>query len=256
MSWASRRRTAYTGGFILFIASLIGVPFFYWYISIPVTCFDGIQNQNETALDKGGPCQLLDERTLSPHAILWTRAFPVRGGTYGVISYVENPNKNAGVLQAPYRFKLYDERNVLIAERDGVGYIMPGNVTPIFEGAIDTGNRKVARAYLEFSAPLVWERLRDVSNPISVISKEITDINTAPRLTATIENSSVQDFHDIQFTAVIFDTAGNAFAGSSTVVPTLNDGERSEIVFTWPDKFEYVPGKIDVLPVLAPSDTK
>lgn len=256
MSWASRRRTAYTAGFILFLSAVIGIPFFYWYISIPTSCFDGTQNQSETAIDKGGPCQLLDERTLSPHAILWTRAFPVRDGSYAVIAYVENPNQNAGVAQAPYRFKLYDERNVLVAEREGVGYIMPGNVTPIFEGAIDTGTRKVARAYLEFSAPLVWERLKDVSNPITVISKEVTDINTKPRLVATIQNASVSDFRDIQFTAVVFDTAGNAFAGSSTVVPILNDGERTDIVFTWPDRFEYVPGRIDVLPVLAPSDTK
>jgi hypothetical protein len=55
---------------------------------------------------------------------------------------------------------------------------------------------------------------------------------------------------------VVFDTAGNAFAGSSTVVPVLTDGERQEIVFTWPDPFPFVPGRIDVLPSLEPSDRK
>jgi len=256
MSWSSRRRASYTFGLILFFGLLFGAPLAYWYLSIPTSCNDGIQNQRETAPDKGGPCRLIDERTLSPHAILWTRAFPVRDGSYGVIAYVENPNENAGVLLTPYRFKLYDDRNILVAEREGAGFIMPGTVTPIFEGAIDTGSRKVARAYLEFIAPLVWERLRDTTSPIKVMSKQVTDVNTTPRLIATIQNTSVADLRNLQFTAVVFDTAGNAFAGSSTEVPLLNDGERMDIVFTWPDRFEYVAGRIDVLPVLTPSDTK
>ena len=269
MSWASRRRSAYTLGTILFFAVLIGGPILYWYVRIPETCSDGIKNGDETLTDKGGSCPLLDEHLLSPHAILWTREFSVRlpapagqaggqagDGTYNVIAYVENPNKDAGVMQAPYRFKLYDARNVLVAEREGVGFIMPGTITPVFEGAIDTGNRKVARAYLEFTAPLVWERVYDATLPIAVESKTISDVSAEPRLMVTVKNTSVADLRNAQFVASIFDTAGNAFAGSSTVIPLLSNGERKEIVFTWPDPFVYVPGRIDVLPVLKPSNKK
>lgn len=256
MSWASRRRAAYTFGTILFFGVVLGGPLAYWYLSIPETCEDGIQNGSETAVDKGGSCPLLDERMLSPHAIVWTREFSVRDGTYNVVAYVENPNENAGVFLAPYRFKLYDARNVLVAEREGASYIMPGTITPVFEGAIDTGNRSVARAYLEFTAPLVWERMYDATKPIAIESKNVTDANSAPRLVVTVRNTSVIDLRDVQFVASVFDTAGNAFAGSSTVVPLLNDGERKEIVFTWPDPFLYVPGRIDVLPTVRPSATK
>ena len=256
MSWATRRRAAYTFGTILFFFLIFGIPLFLWYTSLPETCTDGIQNGDETGVDKGGSCPLLDERLLSPHAILWTRPFSVRDGTYNVIAYVENPNPGAGVMQAPYKFKLYDSRNILVAERDGVGYLVPGTVTPIFEGAIDTGNRQVARAYLEFTAPLVWERLYDASLPIEIETKEVVDSNTAPRLLVKIRNTSVVDFRDVQFVASVFDTAGNAFAGSSTIVPLLPEGELKEIIFTWPDRFEYVPGRIDVLPVMKPSTRK
>lgn len=256
MSWAARRQAAYSLGTLAVLALLIGVPVLYWYSNIPETCNDGIQNNDETAIDKGGSCPLLDERMLSPHAILWSRTFPVRDGTYNVISYIENPNENAGVMQAPYRYKLYDERNILVAEREGSTYLMPGTITPVFEGRIDTGNRKVARAYLEFTAPLVWERMYDVTEPIVVESKDISDITTAPRLVSHIRNSSVIDLKEVQFSAVVFDTAGNAFAGSSTIIPELKGGERQEIVFTWPDRFEYVPGRIDVIPFMKPSFEK
>lgn len=253
MSWASRRRASFTFGIILFFTLLLGVPLAYWYLSIPETCNDGIQNGGETAIDKGGDCRLIDERLLSPHAILWSRAFPVRDGSYNAIAYIENPNENAGVMQAAYRFKLYDARNIIVAEREGAAAILPGTVTPIFEGAINTGNRTVARAYLEFTAPLVWERVYDPTLSLTVESKRIDDAAKAPRLTAVVRNLSVVDMRDVQLVAVVFDTAGNAFAGSSTVIPILEDGERKEVVFTWPDPFLYVPGRIDVLPILEPS---
>ena len=252
MSWATRRQAAYIFGVIAFFGALIGIPALYWYSGIQETCFDGIQNQGETAVDKSGPCKLLDERTLTPHAILWARAFQVRDGSYSAVAYVENPNEKAGVALAPYRFRLSDDRNVLVAEREGSTFVMPGAITPVYEGAIDTGNRKVARAYLEFTAPLVWERLYDATRPIVVATKDLTDPGSAPRLAARIQNKGVADLRDIEFTAVVFDTAGNAFASSATLVDSLEDGEEKEIVFTWPDPFLYLPGRIDIIPLLAP----
>lgn len=252
MSWASRRRFAYLSVIFGVIAVIVGIPLAMWLYR-PATCFDGIQNQGETAVDMSGPCTLLDPRTLTAHAILWARAFPTRDGMHNAIAYVENPNDDAGVFLTPYRFRLYDERNVLVAEREGATFVMPGTITPVFEGAINTGNRTVARAYFEFMAPLVWERMTDSTALIAVLSKDMQDAATRPRLTAVVHNTSVADLRDVVFVAVVFDTAGNAFAGSSTIVPMLSDGEKKEIVFTWPDAFEYLPGRIDVIPVLAPT---
>ncbi|HWO07645.1 MAG TPA: hypothetical protein VNM40_03625 [Candidatus Paceibacterota bacterium] len=254
MSWASRRQATYLFGVVLFVGVLVTLPLAYWYFNLDETCFDGVQNQTETAVDKGGPCKLLDERTLTPHAVLWTRAFSVRDGSYSAVAFVENPNESAGVVLAPYRFRLYDDRNVLVAEREGATYVMPGTVTPVYEGAIDTGNRKVARAYFEFMAPLVWERLYDATRPIVIETKQITDPGAMPRLTAIVHNTGVTGFRDTQFVAVVYDTAGNAFAASATVVPVFGDGERKEIVFTWPDPFPYLPGRTDVIPLLEPRD--
>ena len=183
MSWASRRRTLYTLGVFFFFAIVIGVPTAILLYE-PSTRFDGKQNQEETAIDKGGPCLLLDERTLSPHATLWSRAFLVRGGLYGAPAYIQNPTRGAGVRAVCYRFGLYDERNILVAERVGKTYIMPGGITPVFEGAINTGNRTVARTYFEFPSPLVWERMVNTASVLSIGNKKVTDTTATPRLTA------------------------------------------------------------------------
>ncbi|HCM44049.1 MAG: hypothetical protein UY39_C0027G0002 [Candidatus Kaiserbacteria bacterium GW2011_GWC2_49_12] len=252
MSWASKRRGMYLGAIFLFFAVIFGTPLALWLYE-PPSCFDGKRNQKETAIDKGGPCQLLDERYLTPHAILWSRSFQVRGGERGAVAYIENPNSEAGVQKVAYRFRIYDERNILVAVREGTTFIMPGGLTPVFEGAIDTGNRTVARTYFEFTDTLVWKHMKDATEALTVKDKQIYDTTTSPRLSAVIKNESVAEITNTSFVAVVFDTAGNAFAASETLLPRIAAGAERDIVFTWPEHFRFTVGRIDILPLLPPA---
>ena len=240
-------------GVILFFLIIIGGPLLYWYFSVPPTCSDGIKNQGETTVDQGGPCLVLDERTLQPHSTLWSRSFRVRDGYYNAVAYVYNPNKEAGVRRAYYRFGLYDSQNVLVAERRGTTFILPGAITPVLESRIDTGNRTVSRTYFEFTDTFIWERMINTSLSIAVNNKELSNTAIMPRLSASVENHSVADVINPSFVAVIFDPAGNAFAASATTLERLSAGATSEIVFSWPDPFPVQVGRIDISPLVAPS---
>ncbi len=254
MSWASRRRATYLAGIALFFAIVIGVPVAYMLLTVKPTCDDGVQNQGETAVDRGGPCPLLDARALQPHAILWTRAFRVRDGSYNAVAYIQNPNKGAAVRQAHYRFALYDSRNVLVAERSGAAYLMPGTITPLFEPSIDVGMRTVVRTYLEFTDPLVWERADNAALAVSVGNKQLLAVETTPRITAMAENTSVADILNPgpSFVAVVFDPVGNAFAASATTLARLDAGVSAPISFSWPDPFPATAGRIDIIPLVPP----
>lgn len=252
MSWASRRRTAYASVVIGFFALVIGTPLLYWFFTIPATCTDGKLNQGETAIDRGGPCPLLDERMLSPSATLWSRSFRVRDGSYNAVAYIQNSNEQAGVRAAPYIFRLYDAENVLIAEREGLTYIMPGSITPVFEGGIPTGNRIATRTYFEFTQPLTWEKMEHTGRAVEINDKELTNPFVEPRVTATARNTSVRDIANLTFIVAVFDAAGNAFAASRTAIPVLRADERREIVFTWPDPFNISVGRIDIIPLTLP----
>lgn len=236
------------------IGLIFGVPMVIvlavWFYE-PSTCFDGLQNQGETAVDRGGPCQLLDERRLIPHALLWTRSLPSRPGFYNAVAYIENPNPRAAVRSVPYRFRLYDTDNVLVAEREGESGILPGAITPIFEGSIETRNRTVARTFFEFTGPLVWERSRSEAAFITVSNTQLSPQEA--RVTAEARNRSVSDMFDVAFVAVLFDTRGNAIATSRTIVPVLPAGETEQLTFTWTEPFGIAQvARIDVLPVLEP----
>src|SRR5688500_12187120 len=131
MSWAGRRRIIYLTGTILFFVVVIGGPITYKILSVKPTCFDGKQNGGETAPDKGGSCLVLVEGRITPYGVMWARSFEVRNGAFDAVGYIENPNPSAGVERAQYHMGLYDSQNILVAERTGTTYIMPGGITPV-----------------------------------------------------------------------------------------------------------------------------
>ncbi|RJQ35853.1 hypothetical protein C4568_00035 [Candidatus Parcubacteria bacterium] len=243
----------YLAGVILFFTAVIGGPIAYKIISIPETCFDGKQNQDETAIDKGGPCVLLDERHLAPHAVQWARSFEVRPGIYTAVAYISNPNPEAGVRVAHYRFGLYDSQNVLVAERTGTTFIMPGGITPVLEGPIETGNREVVHTYLQITdEPLVWERMVNPAEQIKISNQQLTDSPVGPRVDARATNIGLDILRNPTFIVTVFDPVGNAFSASGTALPSISPDMPVGISFTWPLPFQFPIGRIDIIPLLPP----
>lgn len=251
MSWAMKRRMLYLFGVFVFLSAVISIPA-AMILSTPPTCFDGVQNQGEHAIDRGGPCLLLDNGSIIPHAVLWSRAFSVRDGLYDAVAYIENPNAGAGVYDVRYRMGLYDDENVLVAERTGKTFVMPGGITPVFEGGIDTGKRDVGHTIFQIDDIRDWTRMKNVAADITVIRSPLEDVQTMPRLRAVVRNNSVADIRNLTFVAVIFNPAGNAFASSQTAMDRLNAGQEETIIFTWPKGFIETVGRIDVIPVHKP----
>lgn len=254
MNWAARRKLIYISCIVAFFLVVIGGPIVYKIATIQPTCHDGIQNQGETAIDEGGPCLKLNPAELQPHVVLWARAFQVRDGSYSAVAYIENPNKNAGVQEANYEFSLYDSQNILIAQQSGTTYIMPGGVTPVFVSGINAGNRIVAHTYFALTdGTLDWIRTVAPQATIIVGNDQSNDIATTPTVTALAQNPSVIDENaPVSFTAVVYDTAGNAMAASQTQIDRLPAQGQQQIVFTWPQPFPSAVGSIDITPMRPP----
>ena len=254
MSWASNRRFLYIAGIVIFFAIIIGGPLWYKIYNIPETCHDGIQNHGETNIDKGGPCLILDERVLLPTSVAWARAMLVADGKYNAVAYIQNPNKNAGVTSAQYDFKFYDADHVLLAERKGTTFIMPGGITPIFESDIQTGNAIVAHTSFEFTnKPFTWKLMHSTVSDVLADGVLVAATDSGgTKLTATARNTSVSRNSNLTFVAVAFDTIGNAMNASATTLSVLDGSGSAPLTFTWPKSFPLVVGSTDVLPLKAP----
>lgn len=245
-----RRRLLYLAGVLLFFGTIFGGPIVYKIVTIPPTCHDGIQNQGETSIDEGGPCALLDPHYLAPSAVLWARALKVRDGSYNAVAYIQNPNEKAGVASVAYSFRLYDANNVLIAERDGTTFIMPGGITPVFEPAISTGSRIATHAQFDLAQPLRWQVATNTQELINVSNKSVSNETLMPRVTADVRNDGLKTLLNVGFVATIFDAQGNAIASSATIVDRMAPSETEQVAFTWPSAFTSAVGRIDIIPTL------
>jgi hypothetical protein len=249
-TWANQRKFLYLTFLFVFLILLLGVPT-TMYLYKPPSCTDNKQNQGELGVDCGGPCKTLCRSQSLDPIILWQRVFPVISGTYNAVALVENPNINSAAREVPYRFKIYDGRGVIIAERQGVADIVPNKIYPIFESGLFFGDRIPVRVSFEFLAEPVWKIVEHEDPSISIVDKNLYTPESKPRLEAKLRSSSIKPVSKLEIVAIIYDVDGNAFASSKTLVDYIERNQTIDLVFTWPKAFEKEVSRIEIIPKFA-----
>ena len=145
--------------------------------------------------------------------------------------------------------KIFDEENILIYERKGKTFIPSGSTFPIFEHALRTGERVPARATFEFTEAPFWERAPEEKPQIRIISKNLDDASSFPKLVSVVKNTSRRDIQDIAFVALLFDENRNLVNASKTILSRLKREDSDTLVFTWPESFTTTIAKIEIIPV-------
>jgi len=250
MSWASQRQFAYGAVVIMAIIVALAIPI-YLYLNKTPTCTDGKQNGIEEGVDCGGSCDKLCSFQVNTPIIHWSRSFKIVDGVYDVVAFIENPNFKAGIERVIYKFKLYDENNVLVAEKLGKTFIGPNEQFAVFESNIRTGERVPKRTFFEFESDIQWLRseISDTDTPnIFARDKNISDLETRPRLKALLVNDAFFEVQNIEVTAILYDINNNAIAVSSTIVDSIPKNSKRNVTFTWNEPFTAFPTKIEILP--------
>jgi len=251
LSWSTRRQLLYYG-VAFFIGGVLLIVGWQTFFTTAPTCNDGLKNGSEQGVDCGGSCALVCQGQARAPVVLWARAFKTDATLYTAAAYIENPNTalGAGARSVRYVFSLYDEKNVLVANRDGVIDIPPTMLVPVVENNIDVGNRTVFRAEFRFVLDtLAWEKF---SNPAP--TPRISNQALAPdgsRVSATVTNNSLESLSQVRVVAVLFDSEGVARAASKSTIATLPKKSSAPVVFTWPTSIPgVVRAEITVLPPL------
>ncbi len=249
MSWASIRRWEYISGIALVIFVVAGIPLLVVLLKENPTCYDNKQNQQELGVDCGGECEKirLCESQAYGLSVLWSRSFKVTDGLYNSVAYIENPNFDAAIREIAYTFSLYDENNVVVAERRGTTFVSTNAITPIFEAGIETGNRTPVRTFFEFTDTPLWFKTSNIEG-LSIKSPAVREGGIRPKIDAMVLNESVDEIEDIEIIATVFDSSNNAFASSRTIIDSLPPRSDTMITFTWPHPFPKNVARIDVVP--------
>lgn len=250
MDWALRHQITILFGVLITSALVVGL--FVWqvfFVSDP-TCFDSAMNGTETGVDCGGSCELMCRDESRNLVTLWTRALPVTDSVYNLATYIENQNTNAGIRRMTYRFRVYDENNFLITEREGETYISPNQRSLILEPRVDMGSKEPFAVFFEITSPQVWRRTsgRLSTSPLRIEQADLSLSGFSPRLTATLTNTTQLDISDVSLVAILYDANDNALAASSTYLPQIVQGTREPLVFTWPRTFLDEPARFEIIP--------
>ena len=230
---------------------MVAVFSYYFFIYEAPTCTDGILNQDEQEIDCGGVCPKICHFEAIEPIILWTRFFEVKKGIYNVVAMVENPNLGVEAFDVPYAFKIYDENNVLLAERFGKTYIPPRGMVPVFERTIITREKQPGRSpAFEFLEQPVWLKILEEKPVLTVFGKEVSEKDGATKLEATIRNDTVRTIKGIKVTGVITNKDGNAIAVSQTEIRQLVKNASEVVTFTWPGLLEAGADRIEIITVI------
>ena len=247
MDWGTKRKLMITGGFLA-IVIVLGIFWYFANVYQSPTCTDGIQNQGEQGTDCGGPCRVACALSVAKPTVLWSRSFEILPGFYNAVAYIENPNPGLGVKQAIYKFKFYDDHNVLVTERDGTVFIMPNERFAVFEPRIATQNRIVKHTYFEFVSFSDWTKVKNNNAGLTVRDEKAVNTDTLPRVNATLSNSTLFDIPDIIVVTIVYDRDENAIAASATSVENLPQRSSVKLVFTWPKPFPSQATRVEVIP--------
>lgn len=236
--WASRRKAIYMWSVILVLTATSFFIFWKFWYQAP-TCSDRLQNGDEEGIDCGGSCSLVcSAGAIAPILRSDPRIFTVFDNMYSVVAFVENRNINFKAPAVPYKFKIYDGRNNVIAEREGVTSINTSGVITFFEGNIIIANSVPKRAEIELPKNISWIKKTGDEPVIEVTNSPLLRQDTTPRIEATISNKSTIDVTNIELVAVVFDGKDNAIAASRTIVDRLNKNDSAGVFFTWPRAFD------------------
>lgn len=231
MPWGIKRQLFYALvvlGVIVVTLFLLGFAFFY---RAP-TCSDRKMNQDEMGVDCGGKCTKVCEAPAV--SALWARSVKVADGVYHAVAMVRNPATDAGTTNLPYTFYLYDETNILVAQRSGTMILEPGETVPLLETNIVTRERVPVKTFVEFGQA-VWRERNRIQSPV-VIDSEVLDTESL-RLTARVSNTTAVAVPKVILTALVYGKDEVVLAASQTIISDIPARGTTEAFFTWQEPF-------------------
>lgn len=204
------------------------------------TCFDGIKNQKELAIDCGGPCKACMP-TLEKIRTLKIKTVRSMENSFDFLAQIENPNREYGSSSLSYQFEAFDQSGNSIKKVEGTTFILPSETKYVIETPIMLSSDPVK---ITFSVKnMSWEKFSSFSE----VGLEIFKKNYAEALpnsgyfskaTGATANKSNYDYDKIEIAVVLYDSNGNIVNFGKTEQRTVTSGEEREFSISWKNQFK------------------
>jgi len=112
------------------------------------TCFDNVQNQGETGIDCGGPCQVCELKNLVPLDASWIKYFTA-GNQTAIVAKINNTNIRWGADSFSFALDIYGTSSVKIKTITGNSFIYSGEIKYLFE-LLDANSKNISDVKISF----------------------------------------------------------------------------------------------------------
>ncbi len=232
--WSTKRQLTYASIFFAVVFGILAIILKPIYTKAP-TCFDNVKNGDERGVDCGGSCVLMCIQDTVTPLVLWARSYPATDTVYNAVAYIENQNSSSYGFNALYEFRLYDEKDFLIAKVEGDTFVNPNGRQIIFYPGIEVGNRVPKRTVFSFTKQPTWYKssVNMSEIPISINDVKRGGDDSKPYVTSVIKNNSRIKIPKFDVFALVYDENNNVRNVSKTVIDGLNREEEAIASFTW-----------------------
>jgi len=241
--------------FFLLIISVI-IYFFYSVFSPDPSCSDDKRNQNEKDIDCGGVCSPCQDFSQIKNLVIEEKEFVFGGNnTYDGLIKLRNINDRVGSPVFSYNAKLMDKENNLIDQKNGKGFILPGETKYIVLMGFSVKEDQYPDR-LEFEVNQVqWEEFIQYQKPqLSIYNKRFNLLSDmiGGEVYGVLKNESGFDFNLIKVNIVLRDEQNKLAALATTQMNTVRSGEERDFKLIWPYQ---ILGQIKSIEVEAEADT-
>ncbi len=238
--------------FILLVVVIVagGSFFLYWQTKnkIEPSCFDNIQNQNETGVDCGGSCvscQGKPESLQMEPAIL----IPSENNRFDVAFKITNPNTNFGASAIEYSVEIFAVDGTKLSSRFDTTFILPaglrtGNTSQ--KWIIEHGLKGEPGAEVKIVFKnITWEAIKDNFDAprLVILDRVYTVLVNSPEFAeakGVLKNDSPYNFDMIEMQVLLFGEDDELLAVRRTETRTLRADESREFRVSWRTPLEKV----------------
>ncbi len=237
MSFYRTRKQIIIGFVYLLLFALVGAGFYYGFIYQAPSCLDNIKNQDEEDVDCGGICPEICIPVINIE-VAFTQAISLSDGYYDLVAKIRNPNPNYGAPVLRYRFELKDASSQIIAQKEGVTFILPNSSKYLIENNF-FATSTVAAVSLKVE-PLNKSNAKQMKNyePVELVVKDkrfenFNQPNLAAEASGVVENKTTFGFDKVVVSIVLFDENKKAVGAAKSAMGTLIAGEERYFSTSW-----------------------
>lgn len=217
----------YGAGYLATLFLIIFIVYFIWFKPAP-TCFDGIQNQNETGVDCGGFCSACEIRTLKLPETSWIKYFPIDNKT-AVVAEIKNSNLNWAADSFDYFIDFYDKNNNKIKSLKNKSFIYAGEIKYLFE-LTDINSKNIGEVKFSFDN-LNWKPEETFKRPLIQL-REPTIENTV--LSEFLKNNNAFKLSKIKIIGLPYNQYGILLGASKTELENMPAFEEKQFKINFP----------------------